>query len=63
MPKMKGHSGASKRFKVTKNKKIMRKRANKGHLLSKKSAQRKRRLGKPAQVSSADKNIRKLLAP
>ena len=32
MPKMKAHSGASKRFRVTANGKIMRRRANRNHL-------------------------------
>ena len=33
MPKMKTHSGASKRFRLTGSGKIMRRRANRGHLL------------------------------
>jgi len=61
MPKMKTHKGAAKRFKITKNKKIMRAKAFRGHLLEKKSAKRKRRLGRGALVSSADKQIRKML--
>lgn len=44
MPKMKTHSSAKKRFKVTGTGKIMHKRANSGHLKRKKSKKRKLRL-------------------
>ncbi|PSQ67971.1 MAG: 50S ribosomal protein L35 [Bacteroidetes bacterium SW_8_64_56] len=50
MPKMKSHSGAKKRFKKTANGKIKRKKANKGHLLTKKSPKRKRQLRKSTIV-------------
>ncbi|MFP4227814.1 MAG: 50S ribosomal protein L35 [Salinivenus sp.] len=50
MPKMKSHSGAKKRFKKTANGKIKRKQANKGHLLTKKNAKRKRQLRKSVIV-------------
>ena len=46
MPKMKSNSGAKKRFKKTANGKVKRKKANKGHLLTKKNAKRKRQLRK-----------------
>lgn len=55
MPKMKSHSGAQKRFKKTANGKIMRKKAGKSHILTKKSPKRKRHLRKETQVSEADK--------
>lgn len=54
MPKMKTHSGAKKRFRRTANGKIIGKKANRSHILEKKSAKRKRRLGRPAQISDAD---------
>ncbi|MDR2530028.1 MAG: 50S ribosomal protein L35 [Oscillospiraceae bacterium] len=44
MPKMKSHSGAKKRFRLTKSGKIKRAHANKSHILTKKSTKRKRRL-------------------
>ena len=44
MPKMKTHSGAAKRFKITGSGKIMRLRANRRHLLEHKSTRRTRRL-------------------
>ncbi len=55
MPKMKTHSGAAKRFKRTGSGKIVRRRANKNHILTKKSAKRKRRLRQATTVSSADR--------
>jgi large subunit ribosomal protein L35 len=63
MPKMKSHRGAAKRFHVTNNGKIRRRRSNVNHILEKKPAKRKRRLTKPdAVVAPADrKRIRRLL--
>lgn len=43
MPKLKTHSGTKKRFTVTKNGKLLRRRATGNHLLTKKSARRKRK--------------------
>lgn len=54
MPKGKTNSGARKRFKVTATGKIMRKKAFKNHILTKKSKKRKDRLGKKAQVFKGD---------
>jgi large subunit ribosomal protein L35 len=62
MPKMKTHSGAGKRFKVTGSGKVMRRRANRNHLLEHKSSRRTRRLSPPAEVSAADvKKVKRLL--
>jgi large subunit ribosomal protein L35 len=62
MPKMKTHSGASKRFRLTGSGKVMRRRANRGHLLEHKSSRRTRRLAGDVPVAPADlKNIKKLL--
>ena len=44
MPKMKTHSGSKKRFRVTGSGKIMRGKAYKSHILTKKSAKRKRNI-------------------
>jgi len=38
MPKLKTHKGASKRFRITKNGKLMRMRAGRSHLRRKKSS-------------------------
>jgi len=54
MPKMKTKRAAMKRFSMTGSGKIKRRRANKSHILTKKTRKRKNRLGKPALVSSAD---------
>ncbi len=54
MPKMKSHSGARKRFKVTGSGKIRRRNSNLNHILEKKSPKRKRRLRGTSEVSEAD---------
>ena len=52
MPKMKTHRGAAKRFKKTGTGKLKRAKAFKSHILTKKSAKRKRNLRKAAYVST-----------
>ena len=60
--KNKTHSGSRKRFRVTGSGKIMRRQANRNHLLEHKSSKRTRRLWNQTQVSGADaKKIRRLL--
>ena len=44
MPKLKTHSGAKKRFRLTKTGKVKRAHANKSHILNKKTTKRKRGL-------------------
>lgn len=62
MPKLKTHRGAKKRFKVTGKKKILHNKAYKSHLLTKKSAKRKRNLGKKDMISKVDRDkIKKML--
>ena len=62
MPKMKSHSGAKKRFKITGTGKVKRYSQNKSHILSKKSTKRKRNLRKATVVDSTNlKNIKKAL--
>ncbi len=62
MPKMKTHSSAKKRFKVTGSGKIKHRSANTSHLLSNRSNKRKNRLAQDAFVSDADyKRVKKLL--
>ncbi|MDR0915041.1 MAG: 50S ribosomal protein L35 [Oscillospiraceae bacterium] len=46
MPKIKTHSGAKKRFKLTKTGKVIRAHANHRHILNKKTTKRKRGLRK-----------------
>jgi len=62
MPKMKTHSGASKRFKVTGSGKLRRQKAGRRHLLEHKSSTVTRRLAGTETVSKADtKRVKKLL--
>jgi len=62
MPKMKTNRAAAKRFKVTGTGKIMRARANKSHILTKKSPKRKRRLRQTTVVDAINvKALRKML--
>jgi large subunit ribosomal protein L35 len=62
MPKQKRHSAAKKRFKVTGSGKLLRHRTMGRHLLEKKSAKRKRKLGKLVAVDKADvRETKKLL--
>ena len=48
MPKMKTHSGAKKRFKLTATGKVRGRQAFSSHILEKKSPKRKRRHAKPS---------------
>ncbi len=63
MPKMKTHKGAKKRFSVTGTGKVRRLKANKSHILTKKSPKRKRNLRRPATLATRgeEKNIKRLL--
>ena len=54
MPKMKTHSGAKKRFKVTAGGKVRARHAFTSHILEKKSPKKKRALGRPAILSDHD---------
>ena len=54
MPKMKTHSGAKKRFKVTGTGKVRGRHAFTSHILEKKSPKHKRALGAPAILSDDD---------
>jgi large subunit ribosomal protein L35 len=62
MPKMKTHSGAKKRFKLTATGKVRGRHAFTSHILEKKSPKRKRRLGRPVIITDTDaKRVKKLL--
>jgi large subunit ribosomal protein L35 len=54
MPKMKTHSGAKKRFRVTGSGKLMHRRAGRNHLLEHKSSKRTRRLANETVMSPSD---------
>ena len=62
MPKMKTHSGASKRFRVTGSGKLRRQKAGMRHHLEHKSSRLTRRLSGTVEVAKNDaKRARKLL--
>jgi large subunit ribosomal protein L35 len=62
MAKNKTHKGTRKRIKVSATGKLSRRRTFGSHLLTKKSANRKRRLRKPATINTHDtKRLRDLL--
>ena len=62
MPKMKTNRAARKRFRCTATGKVRRNKANKSHILTKKSRKRKRHLRQSTMVNSANmKNVSRLL--
>ena len=62
MPKMKTHSGAKKRFKLTATGKVRGRHSYSTHILEKKSPKRKRHFANPVEISKADRpRVRKLL--
>ena len=65
MPKLKTHTGAKKRFKVTKNGKVKRAHDYKSHLLNngRKTTKRKRGLRKAAYVDKTNAGALKQLLP
>jgi large subunit ribosomal protein L35 len=54
MPKMKTHSGAKKRFKLTAKGKVKARHPFTSHILEKKSPKRKRHLGQAKYLSDHD---------
>jgi large subunit ribosomal protein L35 len=62
MPKMKTHSGAKKRFKLTAKGKVRGRHSYTSHILEKKSPKRKRHHSKPAEISDHNtKQVKTLL--
>ena len=62
MPKMKTCRSAAKRFKVTGSGKLVRNKAYKSHILTKKSPKRKRNLRKATVVDATNvKNMKKAM--
>lgn len=62
MPKLKTSKAAAKRFKITGTGKLKRMKAYKSHILTKKSAKRKRNLRKAVMTDSTNiKNMKKIL--
>ena len=62
MPKIKTNRAATKRFKKTGTGKLVRNKAYKSHILTKKSTKRKRNLRKPTVTDATNvKNMKKVL--
>ena len=62
MPKMKTHSGAKKRFKVTATGKVRGRSAFTSHILEKKSPKRKRRQAEPQPITGKDaKRVKQMI--
>jgi len=61
MPKMKTHRGAAKRFRITRNGKVLHRKATGNHMLTKKTGSRRRRVEGMAEVSAERRTIRRLL--
>ncbi|MBQ1283649.1 MAG: 50S ribosomal protein L35 [Acutalibacteraceae bacterium] len=63
MPKIKTHTGAKKRFKLTKSGKVKRAHAFKSHILNKKTTKRKRNLRKQVTADKTNTAQIKRLIP
>ena len=63
MPKIKTHSGAKKRFKLSKHGKVIRAHANKSHILNKKTTKRKRGLRQTAVTDKTNVAAVKRMIP
>lgn len=63
MPKLKTRKAAAKRYKMTGNKKYLRRHAFKGHLLMKKSNKQKRKLSQVLCVKKVDTKAIKIMLP
>jgi large subunit ribosomal protein L35 len=61
MPKMKTHSGAKKRFRLTAKGKVRARHSFSTHILEKKAPKRKRQHRKPAVVSKHDQKRVKVM--
>lgn len=63
MPKMKTHRGAAKRFKATGTGKLKRNKANRRHILTKKTPKVKRQARGGVVMAAADEKVMKKLLP
>ena len=63
MPKVKTSRAAAKRFKVSGSGKLIRNKAYKSHILTKKSTKRKRNLRKDIVTDSTNSKVRKKILP
>jgi large subunit ribosomal protein L35 len=61
MPKMKTHRAAAKRFRVTRNGKVLHRKATGNHMLTKKTGSRRRRIEGVAETRAERRTIKRLL--
>jgi large subunit ribosomal protein L35 len=62
MPKIKTRKAVSKRFKITKNKKVMKRTAGQDHFNARESGKVKRNKRRDSEIAKADqKNIRTMM--
>ncbi|MDX9745211.1 MAG: 50S ribosomal protein L35 [Syntrophales bacterium] len=62
MPKLKTHRGAAKRFSITGSGKVKMRKAGSSHILTSKTAKRKRKLRKSVILDASDvRGIKKLI--
>ncbi|MCM8788908.1 MAG: 50S ribosomal protein L35 [Candidatus Omnitrophica bacterium] len=63
MPKLKARKAVAKRFKITATGKVKHYRCGKSHILTKKTAKRKRRLAKPKILKGKKAQMVKKMLP
>jgi len=63
MPKLKTHKGAAKRFRLTATGKVKRGHSHARHILTSKTAKRKRHLDIDVMVAEADEKLVKRMLP
>jgi len=63
MPKLKTRKSVAKRFKITGTGKVLHYPSGHGHILTKKSAKRKRRLAKPKALKGSQAKMVKRMLP
>ncbi len=61
MPKMKTHRATAKRFRITRNGKVLHRKATGNHMLTKKSGSRRRRVEGMSEVSAERTSVKRLL--
>ncbi len=62
MPKLKTKKGVAKRFKITKSGLVKKRSGNTGHLMSKKSSKRKRKLRRSDYLTATEgKKVRRMM--
>ena len=63
MPKIKTRKGVAKRFRFTASGKVKKKKAGLRHLMSSKSARRKKKLGRPSVLTRTETRLIEKLLP